>query len=797
MSLNSIAKPKSPISTMSRRSPAIQTLIALLLMLLLLLEGISRDTPHAQLLARGLGLALLAFSMISSWDLSGDIRLPKSILPLTGLALYLLALLPAAPLRSHGVDILLDLGYALLFFGAVSATLSWGWRTRSWANALLILSGLIAMGNAIFFLNWLGDLLEIAGWPPSFPPFGYRLPGAFLSHPNIEAGFLCLALPQIVYRLVSDTALWRRISWGLLLGLVGSLIFLTSSRAAWISLAGAMVVFALASAPASFAQAPMHAALARFKYNRRVRLIALATIPVLAMMLYALIIQARSTGHQPLASARSTVWSAGLALVRESPFFGHGPGSTHILILEASKTGPEDYVIHPHNLILHLGSEGGLVAISLVTLAAGLLLRGILSSRGDKERIAWAAMAAGLTAAAIHNQADVLFEAPAYTGAVLILAASALNGAPPREWITLRRRPGIMLMLAIGLAILAGTLVRMGGAADLREGIEAYEQAPSKETANVICVVHSRWPQQAHYAFQCGLAKARLASATEDPVAYDQAIQAFQAGLKIDPHWPYHWADLGALGLATGDFPLAETAYQEAISRSPDNALFHLNLGRLYEATGRRGEAALAYRQALFYDPWLALSFYFEMDPGRASLVAAQESFRFNTPSAEWTWKGWIALQNGAPQQAQQAFENALASNPRSALAWAGMARLASDNGHLADAIRAAEFAELSGSRNPLVHLTSARIHLQAGNLEAALDAFLKGFRALEDRQIAERYYNIVYRRPYLAYDLVPQLRLARASKEMLEALDTYQRLLIEAGKTAMAEEVAAFLHGQ
>ena len=352
-------------------------------------------------------------------------------------------------------------------------------------------------------------------------------------------------------------------------------------------------------------------------------------------------------------------------------------------------------------------------------------------------------------------------------------------------------------MLAIGLAILAGTLVCMSGAADLREAIEAYEQAPSKETANGLCDAHHRWPQQAHYAFQCGLAMAKLASDMEDPETYKQAIQAFQAGLEIDPHWPYHWADLGALALATGDFPLAETAYQEAISRAPDNALVHLNLGRLYETTGRSGEAAKAYRQALYYDPWLALSFYFDEESARASLVGAQESFRFNTPSAEWTWKGWIALQKGALQQAQQAFENALASNPRSALAWTGLARLASDNGHLTEAIRAAEFAELSGSRNPLVHLTSARIHLQAGNLEAALDAFLKGFRALEDRQIAERYYNIVYRRPYLAYDLVPQLRLARASKEMLEALDTYQRLLIEAGNTAMAEEVAAFLHGQ
>ncbi len=83
----------------------------------------------------------------------------------------------------------------------------------------------------------------------------------------------------------------------------------------------------------------------------------------------------------------------------------------------------------------------------------------------------------------------------------------------------------------------------------------------------------------------------------------EQAREAYQRALEIDPGVINAHVNLGRQFHMAGELGRAEPHYREAARLDPDDPTPHFNLGVLLEEVGRRDEAVHAYRQAILRDP--------------------------------------------------------------------------------------------------------------------------------------------------------------------------------------------------
>lgn len=83
----------------------------------------------------------------------------------------------------------------------------------------------------------------------------------------------------------------------------------------------------------------------------------------------------------------------------------------------------------------------------------------------------------------------------------------------------------------------------------------------------------------------------------------DEAIDAFEATLRLKPDLADAWNQLGLARLKNGELSGAVMAYQEAIGRQPRFAQAHNNLGVALARAGQLESAAIHYRQAITLDP--------------------------------------------------------------------------------------------------------------------------------------------------------------------------------------------------
>lgn len=83
----------------------------------------------------------------------------------------------------------------------------------------------------------------------------------------------------------------------------------------------------------------------------------------------------------------------------------------------------------------------------------------------------------------------------------------------------------------------------------------------------------------------------------------EQAREAYERALELDPGIADAHVNLGHLLHMAGELSRAEPHYREAVRLEPDDPTPHFNLGVLLEEVGRREEAVHAYRQAILRDP--------------------------------------------------------------------------------------------------------------------------------------------------------------------------------------------------
>jgi tetratricopeptide (TPR) repeat protein len=88
-----------------------------------------------------------------------------------------------------------------------------------------------------------------------------------------------------------------------------------------------------------------------------------------------------------------------------------------------------------------------------------------------------------------------------------------------------------------------------------------------------------------------------------EPSSPEEARDAYEHALELDPRLADAHVNLGRLLHVAGELGRAEPHYREAARLDPDDPTPHFNLGVLLEEAKRRDEAVHAYRQAILRDP--------------------------------------------------------------------------------------------------------------------------------------------------------------------------------------------------
>jgi tetratricopeptide (TPR) repeat protein len=246
-------------------------------------------------------------------------------------------------------------------------------------------------------------------------------------------------------------------------------------------------------------------------------------------------------------------------------------------------------------------------------------------------------------------------------------------------------------------------------------GLARFNSAKYAEASSAFAFVASRLPLP-EVVNDEGVAASRQGK---------DATALFQQALLADPNDPDYHFNLAVALLHRSDIPGAMQETEQSLKLHADDTEAAELLARL-KATRGSASSLKTIVGAGGFDPttrirrtWSEASFRqaaFQLDQIRAIRMATLQPAEQAT---QYSQLGQEYLAQGLIPEAEQEFQTALAADPKSAAARAGIAMVRERSGAAEDA-RAEAHASLTLAPNVLAYLVLARLDLQAGELAAS-----------------------------------------------------------------------------
>ncbi len=765
-------------------------------------EWVGRTLPTVQYVTRVLFILCCLIWFALRLKSNRSFVLPYLAIPFAVFIAYQGIIIFRAPLIFHSFEVELTyIVYLLAFIFVVDSLHNW-WKHDHWENALLNLAILFSVMNLALVVYWWLNWTALSGNSFSTPPFGYRLPGLFLKHPNYEAAFLNLVAPIVLIRALQSARWSKRIGWAVVFALFLTIEFFTSSRAGWLALfVGCGTTLMLFGWPIfKRGRTELRRFINFLKTTKGILLIVLVLVGFISFGSIFLW-QANVTGHAPISSARVGIWAIGWNIFRTAPILGYGPGSFHVLSAVETQIPPGFYLVHAHNLFLQVAAEGGIVGLLILALIAGFGIRAFLrawrkASGSRKNRLAaYAGVAVGM---AVHHLFEFAFEAPLYTISVLIITALATYDLRNNSFTLSPRKWGIPILSTLVAVYLIGSIYALRGSSLYFNGVQLARDNRWEDGTAKICQATEGNPQLALFDFQCGLAEATLAMRQEGNNHVISAANHIRRGLDHDPFWPVHWANLAALEWSLGHQSKGLELMEKAVDLAPRNSTFAMNLGWMYAQIGSTDAAQSTFRQAILLDPWLIGTATNKMNIEQIlDIDELADEIERSDARSDFSWRGWRALSDGRIDDAKNHFTGGLLANPRSVDTYSGLALVYLKSNDLSNAEMMAKLALLLNDSFPRARLAAGCVALEMGDEVSAMDHFMQMFSLISTHNGSSAYYESTYFRTYLPFDLVPQLHQALVSDEILEALELLMDQLEEFGEEDDAQEIRNWINHQ
>jgi tetratricopeptide (TPR) repeat protein len=303
---------------------------------------------------------------------------------------------------------------------------------------------------------------------------------------------------------------------------------------------------------------------------------------------------------------RLELWKATLDLGIQRPLLGWGPGSFVLGFsenltpaLRAALTASNQFAEHPHNFILSLFWEGGLL---LLAAFGAVLFVAFRTARNSKDRVWSAALMLGLVGLLVQNLFDRNLKL-AGSGFFLWVFLGFLSAGDRRVAASPRLRVGwtrfagvVMIVLAcVGLWQAARPLIAYQDVKSAPDVLaQGREQAPQDEQQ--IMEILKKDPNNAPLWQTLGDVRAKQAK-------FGPAAEAYRRCLALDPKASGALLNLGNCLFQTGNLKGAEQTFFQAVRLNSQSVDAHFNLGYAYFYERKMKQAVAEFDEVLRLQP--------------------------------------------------------------------------------------------------------------------------------------------------------------------------------------------------
>jgi tetratricopeptide (TPR) repeat protein/O-antigen ligase len=654
------------------------------------------------------GLIFLSVLMISTFFSISPRRSIEQLWIILAAILVMLVLANINDLKIRQYQFL----FSILFVGLFWMILSWR-DTINW------------------YLTWRSTSLNNV-WIPDIP---YRLNGG-----NTIAAFYAILFFICLGLFLKTRDRLHQVLLGIYLLSVSILIFLTSSRGAWVGIIIGLIC--LITIELKF----MKNLFGSIKEKRWV-LWTLGVVGVLGIggvFFVYLQVLGSHPNHVPGLGVRAPFWVPAWKGFLESPIIGNGlfTGGTYF-ILSTSIPWQEIY-LHAHNTYLDILRDTGVMGFISFAVLTVVVFRFVLMKYKQNENVFELIAFCSLASFLGHSIFDGVYLMPFAAVSLILLLGLSLN--PDGRHNSAIKIP-VGLKIIFSLMVIFGAIFFSWNRANLNKAIDAYQEGDLFNSYKRIEKSAQFDPlNPIAYIYQ-GLLASKLSQDAND-LYFSEAIKAFEKAISLDPNWAVSHANLGALYTKKGEIEKAKEQFMLASKLSPDWYIPVLNLGMLFETEGNAEPAQKYYDVALTKESGISQSFFWRINEFRISLI-----------------EGWL---ENHPISTYSRMDYDLVSNQAFALP---MIKLGLEvvNEDVSMAENLFNKSRLTEARYAYIHAErmwlEAEIQYQKNNLQEAIRLADLAIDNTKQEGIygpgsagKSLYYDGVYRAPVLPLDFVPQL---------------------------------------
>lgn len=500
------------------------------------------------------------------------------LLPLLFLVTQVVAL-PGTINWQSSRDTLVHLGMCVFLFYAAAR------YVRDGADAARVFAGLgvASLLVCVFALDqWHGGLEETRQFvsenfdPANVSPemalrmTSQRVYGT-LVYPNALAGFVVVALGPVLAWIWVRGRNWdakvRLVALGLMGGLMVWVLVLTGSRGGMVAFGVAVLVAVVSGGKPKWVGG------------------ALAVVGLIFVGGWA-------AGWVKLGTnsldARLDYWEGAVAIIRDHPWRGTGPG-TFGSIYAKYKTGLTEEAQVVHNNFLQMWTDSGVVAFGVFAALWVVGLRDALrlaaARRGDAAAVA---IAAGLAGWTVHGLVDFDLYVPgvAWPAFLLLGMVQGLKEPPPGDehesrWYGIRAAAGVVAVMVV-VWLSGRSLAAAFAHSEMREAQATNPFAALAAGRRAVALA----PRNSHYHSFVGDVAVQLRQ-------FDEAVRNYEAAIAHDPYRAsYRWR-LARVWLAQGGHDReAGEQLRAAAALNPTKELYRAELAA-FEESVRQGERRL------------------------------------------------------------------------------------------------------------------------------------------------------------------------------------------------------------
>ncbi len=784
-----------------------QSLYLAISILLLLLLPATWDLidPTAKIIALFLLLLILVSWLFVAIRVRHLLTLPSLILPFSLYSLLNLGFLVNSPLPVYSIYWVLSPVILLLIFVFVIDSHNYGWKFRTWENAVILVALVMAAIDLLLVAAWYFTWWDISGAGISSPPYSVRSPGGLLGHPNYMAGYMNLVIPFVILRLARSSTTNKRILWAIILVMFLSVIFFTSSRGGWLGLiCGLVGMWLMYFAPKFLVAMKANATVIQhLRITKRRALVIICSLFLITIVVVFAIPQIQRAAHGSV-QGRFAIWQNSVEMILESPWFGNGPGSYPLLYASSDDGFGRTYLVHAHNIFLQIASNMGVIGLFLITWMVFLIGKHILEgyklitlSQAKRDYLlAYCGLGVALI---VHNQVDFLFYKYFISMNVIIFTGLLFWGKIEARKIRLKTLSLSLIMAICLLVILIGGYFTYLGGRNIPAFIKYVEESKWSEANQELCQYTQKNPAYTYNSFQCGLINAIVSFNNNDKSKLLAAIDYTRSGLERDPYWFLHWANLASYEWQLGKTNLAIEHLLIATDFDPYRDFLWLNLGIMLENIGQDHEAITAYGKAVCLNPWYKESYIIEKSPlyEKTMSFGCKDALLPDTTEKKHRMTLWESREAylageiiGSENLIFQSLNEA-ASNP---LAYAYLAQLAFENGDIGRSKSYIDTAIFISNNQPEVLLIAGILYRHFGDEDLGYEYLKKSYYEYRYRRYSNGYYADAYRQYSLPVDVSPYLYIGDLTEENVDTFTDLIEYLETNDNSKLANDIRQWL---